>query len=122
MGTSPPPTSQRALADYAGVQGLWTILEPAVRDPFQTHMLMQMTHSQARPVKLEALAKKRLAVDASIWIYQVSMHYDNHPLLTAVPQSRPGQGGPSPAQLAHRRLLPPNLQASLLRHKTRLCL
>ena len=27
--------------------------------------------SQARPVKLETLAKKRLAVDASIWIYQV---------------------------------------------------
>ncbi|KAI5809845.1 DNA-repair protein rad13 [Peziza echinospora] len=36
-----------------GVQGLWTILSPC-----------------ARPVKLETLAQKRLAVDASIWIYQ----------------------------------------------------
>jgi DNA excision repair protein ERCC-5 len=36
-----------------GVHGLWTILEPA-----------------HRPVKLETLARKRLAVDASIWIYQ----------------------------------------------------
>ncbi|BFZ53038.1 DNA repair protein rad2 [Savitreella phatthalungensis] len=36
-----------------GVTGLWTVLDPG-----------------ARPVKLEALAKKRLAVDASIWIYQ----------------------------------------------------
>ncbi|KAA8903844.1 hypothetical protein FN846DRAFT_779885 [Sphaerosporella brunnea] len=36
-----------------GVHGLWTIIEPA-----------------HRPVKLETLARKRLAVDASIWIYQ----------------------------------------------------
>jgi DNA excision repair protein ERCC-5 len=36
-----------------GVTGLWTVLEPC-----------------ARPVKLETLNKKRLAVDASIWIYQ----------------------------------------------------
>ncbi|KAJ2721753.1 DNA repair protein rad2 [Coemansia sp. Benny D115] len=37
-----------------GVKGLWTLLEPA-----------------ARPVRLEALARKRLAVDASIWLYQL---------------------------------------------------
>ena len=36
-----------------GVHGLWKILEPA-----------------HRPVRLETLARKRLAVDASIWIYQ----------------------------------------------------
>ncbi|OLL26410.1 DNA repair protein rad13 [Neolecta irregularis DAH-3] len=36
-----------------GVHGLWNVLEPT-----------------ARPVQLETLAKKRLAVDASIWIYQ----------------------------------------------------
>lgn len=36
-----------------GVIGLWSILDAG-----------------ARPVRLEALAKKRLAVDASIWIYQ----------------------------------------------------
>lgn len=36
-----------------GVQSLWDILGPA-----------------ARPVKLEALSRKKLAVDASIWIYQ----------------------------------------------------
>ncbi|RPB01698.1 hypothetical protein L873DRAFT_1675192 [Choiromyces venosus 120613-1] len=36
-----------------GVTGLWTIANPC-----------------ARPVKLESLARKRLAVDASIWIYQ----------------------------------------------------
>lgn len=36
-----------------GVQGLWTVLEPC-----------------ARPTKVESLAHKRLAVDASIWIYQ----------------------------------------------------
>ncbi|KAL5338411.1 hypothetical protein BJX70DRAFT_366979 [Aspergillus crustosus] len=36
-----------------GVQGLWTILQPC-----------------ARPVRLETLNRKRLAVDASIWIYQ----------------------------------------------------
>ncbi|KAI9767140.1 MAG: DNA repair protein rad2 [Geoglossum simile] len=36
-----------------GVTGLWTVLQPC-----------------ARPTKLEALNKKRLAVDASIWIYQ----------------------------------------------------
>ncbi|KAK4985745.1 DNA repair protein rad2 [Elasticomyces elasticus] len=36
-----------------GVTGLWTVLAPT-----------------ARPVKLETLNKKRLAVDASIWIYQ----------------------------------------------------
>jgi DNA excision repair protein ERCC-5 len=36
-----------------GVHGLWKILEPA-----------------HRPVKLETLARKRLAIDASIWIYQ----------------------------------------------------
>ncbi|OOQ86701.1 DNA excision repair protein Rad2 [Penicillium brasilianum] len=36
-----------------GVTGLWTVLQPC-----------------ARPVKLETLNKKRLAVDASIWIYQ----------------------------------------------------
>lgn len=35
-----------------GVHGLWTILAPV-----------------ARPVKLESLHGKRLAVDASIWIY-----------------------------------------------------
>ncbi|KAE8378937.1 hypothetical protein BDV26DRAFT_179513 [Aspergillus bertholletiae] len=36
-----------------GVHGLWTVLQPC-----------------ARPIKLETLNKKRLAVDASIWIYQ----------------------------------------------------
>ena len=36
-----------------GVNGLWTVLQPC-----------------ARPIKLETLNKKRLAVDASIWIYQ----------------------------------------------------
>ncbi|KAI9797695.1 MAG: DNA repair protein rad2 [Piccolia ochrophora] len=36
-----------------GVTGLWTVVQPC-----------------ARPIKLEALNKKRLAVDASIWIYQ----------------------------------------------------
>ncbi|KAL3494939.1 hypothetical protein BJX62DRAFT_197056 [Aspergillus germanicus] len=36
-----------------GVQGLWTIVQPC-----------------ARPVKLETLNRKQLAVDASIWIYQ----------------------------------------------------
>ncbi|KAG7834766.1 hypothetical protein KL919_002372 [Ogataea angusta] len=36
-----------------GVHGLWEIVGPT-----------------ARPVRLEAMAKKRLAVDASIWIYQ----------------------------------------------------
>lgn len=36
-----------------GVIGLWTVVQPC-----------------ARPIKLETLNKKRLAVDASIWIYQ----------------------------------------------------
>jgi len=36
-----------------GVTGLWTVVQPA-----------------ARPIKIETLNKKRLAVDASIWIYQ----------------------------------------------------
>jgi len=36
-----------------GVTGLWTVVQPC-----------------AQPIKLETLNKKRLAVDASIWIYQ----------------------------------------------------
>ena len=36
-----------------GVTGLWTVVQPC-----------------ARPIKLETLNKKRLAIDASIWIYQ----------------------------------------------------
>lgn len=36
-----------------GVTGLWTVVKPC-----------------ARPIRLETLNKKRLAVDASIWIYQ----------------------------------------------------
>src|ERR1700712_4363434 len=36
-----------------GVTGLWSIVQPC-----------------ARPTKLETLNRKRLAVDASIWIYQ----------------------------------------------------
>ncbi|KAK6349238.1 DNA repair protein rad2 [Orbilia blumenaviensis] len=36
-----------------GVTGLWTVVQPV-----------------ARPIKLETLAQKRLAIDASIWIYQ----------------------------------------------------
>ncbi|KAI9640270.1 DNA repair protein rad2 [Ciborinia camelliae] len=38
---------------YMGVTGLWTIVQPC-----------------ARPTPLPALNRKRLAVDASIWIYQ----------------------------------------------------
>lgn len=36
-----------------GVTGLWTVVQPC-----------------ARPIKIETLNRKRLAVDASIWIYQ----------------------------------------------------
>ncbi|KAB8336811.1 hypothetical protein FH972_021120 [Carpinus fangiana] len=36
-----------------GVTGLWTVVQPC-----------------ARPIKIETLNKKRLAVDASIWVYQ----------------------------------------------------
>lgn len=36
-----------------GVRGLWDVVSPV-----------------ARPVKLDALASRRLAIDASIWIYQ----------------------------------------------------
>ena len=36
-----------------GVTGLWTVVQPC-----------------ARPIKLETLNRKRLAIDASIWIYQ----------------------------------------------------
>ena len=36
-----------------GVTGLWNVVHPC-----------------ARPIKIETLNKKRLAVDASIWIYQ----------------------------------------------------
>ena len=36
-----------------GVTGLWTVVQPC-----------------ARPIKIETLNKKRLAIDASIWIYQ----------------------------------------------------
>ncbi|KAK5251223.1 DNA repair protein rad2, partial [Cryomyces antarcticus] len=36
-----------------GVTGLWTVVQPC-----------------ARPIKIETLNKKRLAVDASIWLYQ----------------------------------------------------
>ncbi|KAK2749896.1 DNA repair protein rad2 [Myotisia sp. PD_48] len=36
-----------------GVSGLWTVLKPC-----------------ARPIKLETLNRRRLAIDASIWIYQ----------------------------------------------------
>lgn len=36
-----------------GVKGLWELLHPV-----------------ARPIKLEALANKRLAIDASIWLHQ----------------------------------------------------
>ena len=34
------------------------------------HRLWQIVHPCARPIKLETLHRKRLAVDASIWIYQ----------------------------------------------------
>lgn len=50
---APPINRARPDSSTMGVQGLWTILSPC-----------------ARPVKLETLAQKRLAVDASIWIYQ----------------------------------------------------
>lgn len=39
-----------------GVQGLWQVLSPC-----------------ARPVALESLAHKRLAVDASVWLYQFQL-------------------------------------------------
>lgn len=39
-----------------GVNGLWSLLEPA-----------------ARPIALETLSGKRLAIDASIWLYQFQM-------------------------------------------------
>jgi DNA excision repair protein ERCC-5 len=52
-----PPDSSRTPVDGSrstmGVTGLWTVLQPC-----------------ARPIKIETLNKRRLAVDASIWIYQ----------------------------------------------------
>ena len=34
------------------------------------HSLWKIVGPTARPVRLEALSKKKLAIDASIWIYQ----------------------------------------------------
>lgn len=48
-----PPHSGPRYCWIMGVTGLWNVVQPV-----------------ARPVKLETLNKKRLAVDASIWIYQ----------------------------------------------------
>lgn len=63
--------------------------------------------SQARPVKLETLAQKRLAVDASIWIYQV--RFPSSKLTSLVPESCTRQRRPGSPQFSHRRVLPPNL-------------
>lgn len=50
-----------------GVNSLWDILGPS-----------------ARPVRLEALSRKKLAVDASIWIYQFLKAVRDHSLLPIV--------------------------------------
>ena len=51
-GTSAAPALPRTM----GVQGLWKIVGPV-----------------ARPITLESLEDKRLAIDASIWLYQFQM-------------------------------------------------
>ncbi|KAI9816062.1 MAG: DNA repair protein rad2 [Pycnora praestabilis] len=53
IGRETASCGHTSIAPIMGVTGLWTVVQPC-----------------ARPIKLETLNKKRLAVDASIWIYQ----------------------------------------------------
>lgn len=54
-----------------GVKGLWSLLNPVAR-PVQSVLAFEITAAQLI-CRIESMEGKRLAIDSSIWLYQVSL-------------------------------------------------
>jgi DNA excision repair protein ERCC-5 len=54
-----------------GVKGLWSLLNPVARPVQSVNLVQNIVETLTLYCRIESMEGKRLAIDSSIWLYQV---------------------------------------------------